>query len=306
MRFDLNEDQATFATVLDQILAAPEAEFAPQEGWARFDHGAALDAALDQNGFFDAAGEGALGAVMGAEMIARIAARPVAIECAASALLRALLAPDLPRPVAVLEGANPGATRFACEAKSIIWITESAVCAAPLPEGAARPVESLFAFPMGEIDTGALDWSPLAASADEARQLWRVALGAEIVGAMRGGLEAVLDHVRQREQFARPLGGFQAVQHRLAEVAVRLEAGHLMVLRAAQSGAAGDAALALAHLQNAAQKTTYDLHQFMGAMGLTLEHPLHRWTYRIRLLRSMLGGAPRQFEAYADARWGNV
>ena len=41
----------------------------------------------------------------------------------------------------------------------------------------------------------------------------------------------------------------------------------------------------------------------MGAMGLTLEHPLHRWTYRVKLLRSDLGGAEMQFRAVADAAW---
>jgi hypothetical protein len=41
----------------------------------------------------------------------------------------------------------------------------------------------------------------------------------------------------------------------------------------------------------------------MGAMGLTLEHPLHRWTYRIRLLRSAFGGASGAMQALASHRW---
>lgn len=47
----------------------------------------------------------------------------------------------------------------------------------------------------------------------------------------------------------------------------------------------------------------YQRHPFMGAMGLTLEHPLHRWTYRVKLLRSDLGGAEMQFRVVADAAW---
>ncbi len=44
----------------------------------------------------------------------------------------------------------------------------------------------------------------------------------------------------------------------------------------------------------------------MGAMGLTLEHPLHRWTFRVKLLRSELGGAERQFDAVAARAWGTA
>ena len=44
MRFGLNEDQSTFATVLGQMLGSPEAGFKTVEGWGRNDYGAALDA----------------------------------------------------------------------------------------------------------------------------------------------------------------------------------------------------------------------------------------------------------------------
>lgn len=42
----------------------------------------------------------------------------------------------------------------------------------------------------------------------------------------------------------------------------------------------------------------------MGAMGLTLEHPLHRWTTRAKWLRSELDGAEKSYQALADATWG--
>jgi alkylation response protein AidB-like acyl-CoA dehydrogenase len=114
----------------------------------------------------------------------------------------------------------------------------------------------------------------------------------------------VLEHVRERAQFGRPLGSFQGIQHRLAEDAVWIEGAQLLTLRAADSRDPADAALALGHLQSHATRIGYDLHQFMGAMGLTLEHPLHRWTYRARALRAEMGGAPQALLDYADARWG--
>ena len=48
---------------------------------------------------------------------------------------------------------------------------------------------------------------------------------------------------------------------------------------------------------------TYDLHQFLGAMGMTLEHPLHLWTYRLKALIGELGGRAEQAAAAADAIW---
>ena len=42
-------------------------------------------------------------------------------------------------------------------------------------------------------------------------------------------------------------------------------------------------------------QVAYHLPPFMGLIGLTLEHPLHRWTYRAKLLRSGLGGAEQNF-----------
>ena len=96
----------------------------------------------------------------------------------------------------------------------------------------------------------------------------------------------------------------QGVQHRLATGAVEIEGAKLQMLKAAQSRTAQDAALALGYAQGIATRITYDLHQFMGAMGLTLEHPLHRWSYRAKLLRADLGGAAASYLAYADERWG--
>ncbi|MFT3966612.1 MAG: acyl-CoA dehydrogenase, partial [Sphingobium sp.] len=75
-------------------------------------------------------------------------------------------------------------------------------------------------------------------------------------------------------------------------------------LRAAGTGDAGDAALAALHAQEAAKRVGYDYHQFLGAMGMTLEHPLHLWTYRLKALTGDLGGRGEQALAAADALWG--
>lgn len=302
MRFELNEDQATFVAVLEQMLGT--SEFQPVKGWGRYEYGSALDAQLAQNGFYDAALENDLGTTAAALMVYKAAQAPECFECAASALVRPFLRRDLPRPLAVVMGDAPGAIRYLAQAEGLVMITQTAVQYADLPKGLTQPIESLYAYPMALVDRDDLDWQNLGADVGEISVLWQIAIAAELTGVLKAGLNTVLEHVRERRQFGQPLGAFQGVQHRLSTASVEIEGAKLQMLRAAQSRTRADAALALGYVQGIATRITYDLHQFMGAMGLTLEHPLHRWSYRAKLLRAELGGSGRSYLAYADQRWG--
>lgn len=306
MQFELNEDQATFFTVLEQMTVSEDAQFHNAEGWGRFEWSATLDSTLEENGFYDAGAEETLGPVAAAAMIYELAKLPVALECAASALLRPFCAPSLPRPFAVIVGDPERATRYLPVAKTVLHIRKDGVSVASLSGDDVGPVESLYAYPMGVIKSKPLEWTPLDCDIEEISNRWRVAIAAEIIGALKGALESVLSHVRDRQQFGRPLGSFQAVQHRLATASVQVEGARLLMLRAAQGLDAADAAMALGYAQHIATTINYDLHQFMGAMGLTLEHPLHRWTYRVRLLRSAFGGAATNFRSVAEQNWGTA
>jgi alkylation response protein AidB-like acyl-CoA dehydrogenase len=86
----------------------------------------------------------------------------------------------------------------------------------------------------------------------------------------------------------------------MAECAVLAGGVKWLALKAASTAADGDAALAAFHAQESATRVTYDLHQMLGAMGMTLEHPLHLWTYRLKVLLGELGG--RGAQAHAVAR----
>jgi alkylation response protein AidB-like acyl-CoA dehydrogenase len=150
----------------------------------------------------------------------------------------------------------------------------------------------------------ALAWKPLpGADVSRLRRAWQVGTAAETAGCLGAALDSVLDHVKERRQFGRPLGSLQAVQHRLAECATLVEGAKWLALKAADTGTPLDAATAAGFAQGIAKKVAYDLHQFMGAMGLTLEHPLHRWTYRTKLLSSDLGGTDRHMITVAEAAW---
>ncbi|MEO8299566.1 MAG: acyl-CoA dehydrogenase family protein [Burkholderiales bacterium] len=69
----------------------------------------------------------------------------------------------------------------------------------------------------------------------------RINAAAVVNGVGRGALEAALDHARSRQAFAKPIGQFQAVQHRLAASAVAIETAWSSVLEAARRDAAGEA-----------------------------------------------------------------
>lgn len=303
MRFEPNEDQATFLSVLEQMMASSDAAWRASGDWARFDWSDGFDTTLEANGFYDCAAEKSLGVVTAADMIHRLNGLPIVVEAAASSMLRPFCAPDLSRPLAVIEGNIHGPTRFLPVARSVIHLGRDSVRVAELQPDSVETVESLFAYPMGKLADASLDWQPVA-GAGAIRDRWRVAVAAEISGSLGGGLDSVLAHVRDREQFGRPLGSFQAIQHRLAEAAVTIDAARLLILKAAQTGDPVDSVMALAYVQEASTRIIYDFHQFMGAMGLTLEHPLHRWTYRAKLLKSSLGGARENQVRIAKRHWG--
>lgn len=304
MDFAPNDDQTALFAMLDRIAGGSDAAWAVSPALDRFVWSDALDTTLDDNGFYDVAAEETLGSVAAAELVHRLARLPVLVEAGASALLRTGPLAGLPRPVAVIVGGDPArAARFLPQARSVIWLTGDRVLTARLAPGDVAPVDSLFAYPMGRLRPGDIDWTPVDADPVALADLWRIAIAAEMTGALDGGLASVVDHVRDRRQFGRPLGSFQAIQHRLAGAATRIEGAHLLVLKAAQRRTPADAAMALGYVQDIATTVVYDLHQFMGAMGLTLEHPLHRWTYRIRLLRSSFGGAACNYRAACAHQW---
>jgi Acyl-CoA dehydrogenase, C-terminal domain len=303
VNFQAHEDLRQFQSAIDHLAERYRQTW--QTGVGRFEHAPQLEEQLQEGGFFTAFHEPTLGPVAATAMVQTLAQLPVCAEVAASALLGPLACPEGCGPIAVIHGALGRPTRFLPTAGTLVHLQGSAASVATLENGQAETLESLFAYPMGRLRAGAaVQWQVLAPDvAERLHVLWPLAIAAELVGCLQAALQSVLDHVKQRQQFGRPIGSFQAVQHRLAQASCAIEAAHWLTLQAADSGQAVDAATALGYAQQHSGSITYDLHQFMGAMGLTLEHPLHRWTYRIKLLRSELGGASRQLQQAATLAW---
>lgn len=143
----------------------------------------------------------------------------------------------------------------------------------------------------GRFDAGAdavveaeVDWSRAVA-------FGQVALGYELVGVGRAMLELACEHARTREQFGRPIAGFQAVRHRLAESYVALEgaAALLGTVWDDPSALLAVSALAKSGAGRAARTTARHCQQVLAGLGFTAEHPLHRLVRRALVLDQLLG-----------------
>ena len=122
-----------------------------------------------------------------------------------------------------------------------------------------------------------------------------LACAAQLLGAGRALLEASVRHARQRAQFGRPVGAFQAVKHRLADVAIGLEfAGPLLdaaaaALDAGSGDAARDVSAAKVACTDAARRAARAALQVHGAIGYTEELDLHLWLLKVRALAGAWG-----------------
>jgi alkylation response protein AidB-like acyl-CoA dehydrogenase len=137
------------------------------------------------------------------------------------------------------------------------------------------------------------------------RDLGCVALAMEQAGAAARCLELTLDHTKQREQFGRPIGSFQAVKHRLADLFVLVETARSAAYAAADTaasvvvaeGAAHDdlahwAALAKVYCSEALFSVASEAVQLHGGIAITWEHDAQLFLKRAHG-SAQLFGAPR-------------
>ena len=307
MELALSEDQVQILDAID-TLAKPYAS-APIHDISFALTSEELDRELAEGGFLDVAAMAELGPETAALVVERLARLPFAVEAAASALVRPLLDPDLPRPLCLVDGNGVGrAVRFLKPGATVVQLSGGQVRSftASAEHIAEARDESLFAYPMAVLKAlpPEADMRQYNVSAEEVLTQWRIGLAAEASGLMAAALAATVTYVSERKQFGRPIATFQALRHRLAEAQVVINGSHWQCMRAAVTRDPGDAALAALHAQESARRVSYDFHQFLGAMGMTLEHPLHLWTYRLKALTSELGGRGANALAAAEAIWG--
>jgi alkylation response protein AidB-like acyl-CoA dehydrogenase len=134
------------------------------------------------------------------------------------------------------------------------------------------------------VNPGAGRPLPTAVVADE---LFRLLLAADAVGGVQRMLDRTVAFAGERQAFGRPIGGFQAVQHRLVDHSVRTRGMALLVGEAARRLGAGAAegrrfvAMAEVSVSSAATHILHDLLQLTGAIGFTWEYGLHYYERRV-------------------------
>ncbi len=129
--------------------------------------------------------------------------------------------------------------------------------------------------------------------------LERAAVGAaaEMLGAARKSLEMSVEYASTRVQFDQPIGSFQAVKHKCAEMLLAVEQAHAATYYAAWalSARAEDAPLAVsvakAYVSDAARKVCGDAIQVHGGIGFTWEYDLHLYFKRAKYLEGLYGDA---------------
>jgi alkylation response protein AidB-like acyl-CoA dehydrogenase len=120
---------------------------------------------------------------------------------------------------------------------------------------------------------------------------------ADLVGSMQGALDLSVEYARQRQQYGRPIGSFQAVQHLLADAAVHLEGSRTAALHAAwavdalaPADALAAASSAKAYASRAARAVGEIAIQVHGGIGNTWECLAHVHLRRALLATDLFGG----------------
>jgi alkylation response protein AidB-like acyl-CoA dehydrogenase len=134
---------------------------------------------------------------------------------------------------------------------------------------------------------------------------WKLLTAAALVGVRAAALDLGVSYVKNRQAFGVIIGSFQAIQHRLADLAVAGDGGQLLVYEAAWARDAGQpnaAALAsMAFLFNAdyAFRTARECLQFHGGYGVTLEYDVQLYFRRAKAWPLALGDPRREYQRLA-------
>ncbi|HXV05971.1 MAG TPA: acyl-CoA dehydrogenase family protein [Solirubrobacterales bacterium] len=145
--------------------------------------------------------------------------------------------------------------------------------------------------------------------ADYLPTLWRacVAVAAESTGIAQRTMEMAVEYAKDRQQFGRPIGAYQAVSHRCAQMLLETENSRSAVYGAAWAADADPeslplaASMAKAYASDAGWRVPHASLQVHGGIGFTWEHDLHFFLKRGRANATLFGDAKWHRERVADA-----
>ena len=151
---------------------------------------------------------------------------------------------------------------------------------------------------LGEINRG---W----VCVEKVLQRANVARCAEMVGLAQQALKMTLDYAKERIAFGHPIGAFQSIQHRCADMLIDVDGSKFATYQAAwriNEGlpAVKEVAVAKAWVSQACRRVMTSAHQVHGAIGFTEDHMLHYYTKRARAYEFSFGGVDAQLEKLAE------
>jgi alkylation response protein AidB-like acyl-CoA dehydrogenase len=192
---------------------------------------------------------------------------------------------------------------FAAQAGALVVTTADGPCVAhgPFDVTALPTIDLAQRFGAVALDHAASPLGPpeLPAAVD---QLAAVGAAAMLLGLMSRCLELTTEYLQARQAFRRPIGAFQALQHRAADMLLRAESTRSAVYRAAWCLAVGDAeaplacAAAKAYAGDAARLVCGEAIQMHGGIGFTWELDLHFYFKRTKTLEQHYGSTEAQLE----------
>jgi alkylation response protein AidB-like acyl-CoA dehydrogenase len=215
----------------------------------------------------------------------------------------------------IASGEERGAAEIDCDPEPIVGAAQGAVVlvlaegeGATLVEPGDAEIERLDlidttrAYFRVRADGG----DPLPGDIAWAGGVGQVALAAELVGVAQRALDMAVDYAKEREQFGRPIGAYQAVSHRLADMLWDVEEARSLTYYAAWAADAEPeslplaASMAKARASDAANSVTHNAIQTFGGIGFTWEHDIHFFLKRARVASRMMGSARQHRERVAQ------
>jgi hypothetical protein len=284
VRFELDSDQKDFAASLDSLLSASDTAYVAR-AWADGDHepGLKLWARLSELGLTELAGEDTtVEACVAFEALGRYAVPGPWVESAA--VLPLALGRDLSGTIASL--AAPPHVPYALDADiaaEVYVLHDDRLHAATVGErvGSVDRTRHLFLVTPGEpVATlelrGALGLGVLATSA-------------QLLGAGERLLADSVAYAKQRRQFGREIGSYQAIKHQLADVRIALDFARPLLYGAALTTEREYVSAAKVACSDAAYLAARTGLQVHGAIGYTAELDLSLWLTKVRALRNAWG-----------------
>ena len=313
-----NTDNDLFADAARQVLAdqcTPNVVRAIEEHGNAAPETAALWDQLEATGLADAmlpeeqgGASLGLGAVFG--VLEQCGAHALPLPLADTMLARAMLAaanvdkPEgrivLARGLRVGDNVSAALVRNARVAQSVLLEVDGE-CRLLSLNGAQLTPQAL------ALDAGvqwtAAQWqaAPVVPSTTDLRTAQAAVVAAQMAGALKSVFDRTLQYANERQQFGRPIGKFQAIQHQLAVMSEHVFAARM----AAQLGCSGEGttpdrlrvATAKARCSQAALAASETAHAIHGAIGFTEEYDLQLFTRRLHAWRQTAG---------SESYWHNV